>query len=82
VLPSLFRRSHIAHYAPAVSLTRRLPESSMILGIKDKFIVHNHFIQHLNASVKSTIYNHFRYKAAGILIVIRFEIYRCRPIFR
>ncbi len=33
LLPSLVRRSHIANYAPAVSLTRRLPESSMILGI-------------------------------------------------
>jgi len=32
VLSSLFRRSHIANYAPAVSLTRRLPGSSMILG--------------------------------------------------
>lgn len=33
VLPSLFRRSHIPNYAPAVSLTRRLPESSMISAI-------------------------------------------------
>ena len=32
LLPSVFRRSHIAHYAPAVSFTRRLPESSMTLG--------------------------------------------------
>jgi hypothetical protein len=32
LLPSLVRRSHIANYAPAVSITRRLPESSMILG--------------------------------------------------
>jgi len=35
LLPSLVRRSHIANYAPAVALTRRLPESSMILGIDD-----------------------------------------------
>jgi hypothetical protein len=32
LLPSRFRRSHIGIYAPAVSITRRLPEYSMILG--------------------------------------------------
>ncbi|MFN6971032.1 MAG: hypothetical protein ACK4NN_09210 [Rheinheimera sp.] len=38
LLPSLIRRSHIVHYASAVSFTRRLPESSMILGIKTGFV--------------------------------------------
>jgi hypothetical protein len=33
LLPSLVRRNHIDNYAAAVSLTRRLPESSMILGL-------------------------------------------------
>jgi hypothetical protein len=32
LLSLLFRRSHIGDYAPVVSLTRRQPEYSVILG--------------------------------------------------
>ena len=45
LLPSLVRRSHIGHYAPAVSLTWRLPESSMILGINLKSLAKLEFAQ-------------------------------------
>ncbi len=61
LLPSLVRRSHIVNYAPAVSLTRRLPESSMILGRNPYSLKLRGCYLH---SAPTRIFNDFGYKPA------------------